>query len=149
MAKQPETIERFMIHAAVEAERLGVVVAALSRLGVTNLQHELIEEVVTFRQNRKKRRKRRVVARKTFDKRGEDVIVSHARSNHGRTNTERLIKVFARQGRARNSVYASLDALMKNKMMKRVGDKGSGQYVLLAKAKTKLNGAAAAETAHG
>jgi len=97
---------------------------------------------------------------KTFAKRGEDVILSYAKRNHGRFNTAKLVEIFIAEGRARNSVYASIDALMKDRLVKRVGDAGSGQYVLLAKAAKKapkktemmklpkvraLNGGAAAE----
>jgi hypothetical protein len=79
---------------------------------------------------------------KTFDKRGEDVILTHARRNHGRFNTQKLIEMFTTEGRARNSVYASIDGLLKKKMVKRVGDAGSGQYVLLTKAVTAKKKAA-------
>ena len=87
---------------------------------------------------------------KTFDKRGEDVVLTFARRNHGRFNTTKLIEVFEAEGRARNSVYASINSVVKDKLAKRVGDPGSGQYVLLAKAiakkapakkKPKVNGA--------
>jgi Fe2+ or Zn2+ uptake regulation protein len=71
---------------------------------------------------------------KTFDKRGEDVVLSYAKRNHGRFNTPKLVEIFQREGRAKNSVYASIDALMKQKLVKRVGEKGGGQYVLLNKA---------------
>jgi hypothetical protein len=74
---------------------------------------------------------------KTFDKRGEDVVLSYARRNHGRFNTPKLVELFTREGRAKNSVYASIDALMKQKLVKRVGEKGDGQYVLLNKTAPK------------
>lgn len=70
---------------------------------------------------------------KTFDKRGEDVVLSYAKRNHGRFNTAKLVEIFEREGRARNSVYASIDALIKQRVVKRVGSKGEGQYVLLNK----------------
>jgi microcompartment protein CcmK/EutM len=79
------------------------------------------------------RKKRTEKPHKTFDKRGEDVILSYARRNHGRFNTAKLVELFAAEGRARNSVYASIDALLKDRMVKRTGDRGSGQYVLLSK----------------
>jgi hypothetical protein len=70
---------------------------------------------------------------RSFDKRGEDVILSYGKRNHGRFNTAKLVEVFLKEGRAKNSVYASIDALLKAKRAKRVGDNGSGQYVLLTK----------------
>jgi hypothetical protein len=75
--------------------------------------------------------------KKVFDKRGEDVILSYARRNHGRVHTHKLIEIFEAEGRARNSVYASLDGLMKSKSIKRVGEPGTGHYILLNKAKAK------------
>ena len=98
---------------------------------------------------------------RVFSKRAEDVILSYAKRNHGRANTAKLVEVFEKEGRAKNSVYASLDALMKEKQIKRVGDKGSGQYILLnkpakaAKPPAKkpppalTNGAAVAEVTNG
>ena len=89
---------------------------------------------------------------KTFDKTGEDVVLSYARRNHGRFNTPKLVEIFEREGRAKNSVYASIDALMKQKLAKRIGEKGGGQYALLnkpaPKPKTKpvVNGHAAETT---
>jgi hypothetical protein len=75
---------------------------------------------------------------KIFSRRGEDVILTYAKRNHGRVNTHKLIDLFEEEGRARNSVYACINALLRDKLVKRVGDSGSGQYVLLAKAaKTK------------
>jgi hypothetical protein len=100
---------------------------------------------------------------KKFTRRADDVVLTYARRNHGRINTHKLIDLFEAEGRARNSVYACIDGLMKRKQLKRVGDAGSGQYVLLAKAaKTKpakqiatadkpapINGAVVEEMTHG
>jgi hypothetical protein len=77
--------------------------------------------------------------RKTFDRNAEDVILTYARRNHGRFNTARLVEMFLEEGRARNSLYASIDHLMKQKLVKRVGEAGSGQYALLAKASKKAS----------
>jgi hypothetical protein len=75
---------------------------------------------------------------KKFTRRADDVVLSFARRNHGRVNTHKLIDLFEAEGRARNSVYACIDGLMKRKQLKRVGSAGSGQYMLLASAvKTK------------
>lgn len=82
---------------------------------------------------------------KVFDKTGSEVILSYARRNHGRLNSTKLLEIFDKEGRARNSVSASLDKLLKQKMIKRVGDGNSGQYVLLNKAQTERKKAALAE----
>ena len=85
------------------------------------------------------KKKKRVASepRKQFDKRGEDVILTYARRNHGRLNTTKLIELFEKEGRARNSVYASINGLLQEKLVKRVGESGSGQYVLLTKSEKK------------
>jgi hypothetical protein len=144
MAKEPESVLRFMIHVTLEPDQLGIAVAALSRLGITELQHEVIEEVATFRKNKPKkqapRKKRAAVERKIFDKNASDVILAHARKHSGKFNTQQLLPVFAKQDRARNSIYATINHLMVNKLIKRTG---KGEYLLLAK------GNGAAEAAHG
>jgi hypothetical protein len=72
-----------------------------------------------------------------YDKRSEDVILAYARRNHRRFNTTKLKEVFVAEGRPASSVYPSIDKLIKHKLAKRVGDKGSGTYELIEKAKPK------------
>jgi hypothetical protein len=104
----------------------------LKKLSPGNYAHANVKHI----EGPKKEKKTRVAKSppKTFDKRGEDVIITYAKRNHGRFNTAKLVEIFTSEGRAQNSVYASIDALIKHKQAKRVGDKGSGQYVLLSKA---------------
>ena len=73
---------------------------------------------------------------KTFAKRGEDVMLAHAKRNHGRLNTGKLIEIFEKEGRAKGSVYGSFNKLLSAGKVKRVGETGSGSYVLLTKAAT-------------
>jgi hypothetical protein len=75
---------------------------------------------------------------KHFAKTGADEILKFSRKHGSRFNTEQLIAHFTTQGRARNSVYASCNALLKQKAIKRVGPAGSGEYVLRTKAAPKL-----------
>ena len=90
------------------------------------------------------KKKQRAVTehRKTFAKRGEDVILAYAKRNHRRFNVGKLVEIFTKEGRARNSVYASVNALLEQKQAKRVGASGSGEYVLTNKA-SKANPTAA------
>lgn len=82
---------------------------------------------------------------KTYDKPGTEVILSYMRRNHGRGNNTKLNEIFVAEGRAKGSVSASIDKLLKDKMIKRVGDSHSGQYVLLNKAQTERKKALVAE----
>ena len=228
MPKQAVTVDRIKISCEVVPDALGLVMVALTKMGLTNINYELITDVHTFRQKGgangqsateilkawivdhatfKTReagdhleqngfarssayaalkaltdegvlkklagpnysrsdvqaiagpKKEKGPTPKKFKKSGADAILSFGKTNHGTFSTAQLVKLFAKQGRARNSVYASVNELLTKKLVKRVGEEGSGKYVLLrsaAKAKSvkkaaaKLNGSAPAEvSAHG
>lgn len=51
MAKQVETRNRFRIFAEVEAEELGPRLIQLEQMGLQNIGHELVTDVITFRNN--------------------------------------------------------------------------------------------------
>jgi hypothetical protein len=140
MAKA-ETIERFRITCEVEAAAMGDVIVALSRLGITNLHHELVTEVRTFRKN-KPRKNKAPVKRNISGKPGTDVIIDYANKHGGKFDTQALIKIFEAQGRSPKSVSPQINTLLERKMVRRTG---KGAYALLAKAKS--NGAA--EVTHG
>jgi hypothetical protein len=128
--------ERFRISCEVDVGNLGPAMVRLAQIeGLVVTGSELITDVRAYAKNKPKK-KRKVVERKTFDKIATEVILTHAKRNHGKFNTQQLIRTFETQGRARNSIYATLDHMMKDKLVKRV-DKG--EYVLLTKA---TNGAA-------
>jgi hypothetical protein len=144
MAKQPETVDHFRLTInRLTPQQLGVVIADLAKREIFDIRPELITDVVTFRKNKPnkpKKKQRAPIVRKLFDKNASDVILAHARKHGGKFNTQQLLPVFAKQDRARNSIYATLDTLMKDKLIKRTG---KGEYLLLAK------GNGAAEAAHG
>jgi hypothetical protein len=215
---KPETVDRFRIIAEAEASEMGPIIAQLSRMGLSNINFELITDVVTFKQKvthevpatehlaawvadhptftssdatryfresgrtsgavyyairmltekkiikklgdssysrtdvkaieagdhtkepKLKKKREQKEPPKKFAKRGEDVILAFARRNHGRFNTAKLTEVFLKEGRAQGSVYASVNELLSTNMIKRVGDKGSGQYILTTKANGKPDG---------
>jgi predicted transcriptional regulator of viral defense system len=89
--------------------------------------------------------------KKVFEKTGKEVILALARRSHGRFTSAKIVELFLEQKRARNSVSTSIDALMKQKLVKRVGE---GSYALTAKAqgnakKPAQPEATTTETAHG
>jgi hypothetical protein len=222
MPKLPTT-DRFRIICEAEAQEMGLIVAQLTRMGLTNVHFELITDVIGYRQNAKHEVKaedflaewikdhatfraaeavqhfrdngrtdgagytalrmlceKKILNKisggnysradvkaieagkhtktektekktepKTFSKSAEHVILSFARRNHGRFSTTRLIPAFEKEGRARGSVYASINKLLTNKLAKRVGDAGSGEYVLTAKATPKPQEVKAAPLPNG
>jgi hypothetical protein len=133
-----ETVERFRITCEVEAAAMGDVIVALSRLGITNLHHELVTEVRTFRKNKPRKQAKRNIGGKP----GVDVILDYAKKHGGKFDTQALIKIFEQQGRSPKSVSPQINTLLERKMVRRTG---AGHYALLAKAKS--NGAA--EVTHG
>ncbi|WP_166304385.1 hypothetical protein [Bradyrhizobium sp. 2S1] len=78
-------------------------------------------------------------APKKFDTPASAEILKFARKHGGKFNTEQLVALFAEQGRARGTVYGSVNKMLTEKLIKRVGASGSGDYMLLAKAKAKSN----------
>jgi hypothetical protein len=134
-----ETVERFRITCEVEAAAMGDVIVALSRLGITNLHHELVTEVRTFRKNKPRKKP---VKRNIGGKPGVDVIIDYAKKHGGKFDTQALIKIFEAQGRSPKSVSPQINTMLERKMVRRTG---KGAYALLAKAKS--NGAA--EVTHG
>jgi hypothetical protein len=93
----------------------------------------------------KKEKKEKKREQHVFGKPGTAVILSYARRNHGRFNNAKLHEVFEKEGRAKNSVSASIAKLLDSKLIKRVGAEGSGSYVLLSKAMTEKKKAIIAE----
>jgi hypothetical protein len=63
-----------------------------------------------------------------------EFILRYARRNHGRFNIAKLREVFEADGRNPSAVSPSNHDLLEKKLIKRIGDAGSGQYVLLVKA---------------
>ena len=50
MAKQPETQDHYRIHADnIQFEGLGVVLAALARLGIINVTYELVTDILAYK----------------------------------------------------------------------------------------------------
>lgn len=103
---------------------------ALKKLGDGNYSRSDVRQLVAPK-------KAKAEPRKTFDKSGSEVILSYARRNHGRFTNAKLYEIFEKEGRASNSVSASIAKLLNDRMIKRVGVNGSGQYVLLNKGQTE------------
>lgn len=74
---------------------------------------------------------------KKFETPASAEILKFARKHGGKLNTEQIVALFAEQGRARGTVYGSVNKLLGEKLIKRVGASGSGEYMLLARAKAK------------
>jgi hypothetical protein len=159
MPKQPVQ-QRFRISCEVDVADLGPVMVALAHIeGLVVTGSELVTDIRRYKQRVKEAVSEPLPSEKPyrrFDNRAEDVILTYARRNHGKFNTNKLVEVFAAEGRARNSLYATIDALMKSRLVKRTG---KGRYALLQKAakskpgrktpKAKTNGAAIESAANG
>lgn len=67
----------------------------------------------------------------------EETILKFARSHGGKISTDKLRAIFEEERRPRNSLYAAINGLMRDGKIARVGEKGAGEYRLLAKGKAK------------
>jgi hypothetical protein len=107
MPKQ-ETIERFKITAEVEAISLGPTVAALARLGLTNIGYELVTEIRTF--NKKTQ----------HETKAED----HLRAwivDRPSFSASDVVKAFLQDGRTAGAAYSAMRRLVEQAVLTKTG----------------------------
>lgn len=112
MAKAPDTIERFRIHADISQERVGGVLALLTKLGVDNIGFDLITDVQTFRHNG---------ARKDTGSTSERVATEWVK-DHPTFKAKLLVEHFEAHGRSANAAYGALKSMVGHGFLKPLGD---------------------------
>lgn len=120
--------------ACYTALRLMVEKKVLKKLGEGNYARADVKSLAPPKKKpteKKAAAKKGAKPHKSFEKTGMEVIMSYAKRNHGRCNTAKLLDLFEAEGRARNSVYAPLEKLVKAKKLKRVGEEAGGQFMLM------------------
>jgi hypothetical protein len=98
MAKQVETRNRFRIYAEVESEELGPRLVQLASLGLQNIGHDLITDVITFKGNGE---------RKAHDTTG-DVFAAAWVAEHPTFRALELVQHFRDAERTPGSAYTAL-----------------------------------------
>lgn len=112
MARQPETRDRFRITADIEVDQLGTVVAQLIKMGLQNLHHELITDVVQFGKNGR------------HDTSSQEFAMEWIADNPTFRMTE-LSKHFEISGRNKNTAHYAIKRLTDEGVTIKLGE---GQY---------------------
>jgi hypothetical protein len=106
MPKEPP-VERFKISCDVEAEKLGPTVAQLTKLGLTNVHFELIEDVRTF-------------AKKVVHETSSEELLLAFIKDHPTFKAVEACRYFEENGRAKNNAYPALGTLVEKKILKKL-----------------------------
>lgn len=115
MAKEPETRERFRILCEVEPEKLGGVIATLTKIGVSQVHHELITDVLAY-----KARKEYQVNEVNSREFARDYV-----NKHPTFEIAALVKHFTEAGRTGAGAYAAARLLIEEGVLRKLSP---GQY---------------------
>jgi hypothetical protein len=115
VAKEPETQERFRIFCEVEPEKLGGVIATLTKIGVSQVHHELITDVLAY-----KVRKEYQVNEVNSREFARDYV-----KDHPTFAISDLFKHFIAAGRSGAGAYSSARLLIEEGVLRKLGP---GQY---------------------
>jgi hypothetical protein len=113
MPKQPETIDRCELIVHTTLEQMGFAIAALTRLGIKNIQHRLVTEVLNY----KGRRMHEV---------GAAEFAAAFVKDHPRFKIGELSAAFRDAGRSPSGAYSAVNKLVEGRIVARNDD---GEYV--------------------
>jgi hypothetical protein len=113
MAKAPVTRDRFKISAEIAAEDLGLILLQLARMGLENVEYEIITDVRTFHQN---------PDRKVHEVKAETFAVETFLPHHSRFKASDLTNHFKAHGRTASAVYYALATMTKNGTLRKADD---------------------------
>lgn len=108
MAKPPETVDRYRIHAETSVEQMGFVLAALTKMGLDNVGYELVTEVNNFKQ------------RHRHDTTG-DAFFAEWLTEHPTFSANDVVKHFKGNGRTGGSGYTAIRNLLAKGAIKKSG----------------------------
>lgn len=114
MVKPPPTIDRIGFYFETSIDDAGKFIALLTKEGVERLKHELITDVITFRNK----------PRTSHDTTGE-VFLTAWIANNPTFRAREAIAAFKEDGRTAGAGYTALRTLTENKVLKKLGE---GQY---------------------
>jgi hypothetical protein len=108
MPKEPP-VERFRISCDVEAEKLGPTVAQLTKLGLSNVQFELIEDIKTFGK------------RTNHEVSSQDFLAEWIK-DHPTFKAREACQYFEDNGRTKSATYPALGVLVEKKILRKLGE---------------------------
>lgn len=104
---KPPPIERFKLSCEVDAAQLGPTLAIFTKMGLTNLDFELITDVRTFNK----------VARPEI--RSQDLLAEWVK-DHPTFKATEVVKMFDADGRSKGAVYPAIAALVEKGILKKL-----------------------------
>lgn len=107
MAKQPEVTELCRIHAETTLDQMGHALAALARMGLTNIGYELVTEVATFKK------------KQSHDTNSENFATEWL-NDHPTFKATELVKHFEDNGRTGGAAYTALRVLVEKSALKKL-----------------------------
>jgi hypothetical protein len=143
---QPETLDRFRIHGDVAIEQLGIVLRELDKLGVTNIGHELVTDVLVYKQRTPRSAPAPAAAAEAkpvkkngvgkgragtrhYAIRNKDFVLKYFKDREEVTAAE-MTELFRKDGRHPSSAGSLLTQMAHDKYCKSMGD---GVWKILAK----------------
>ncbi len=108
MAKPPEAVDRYRIHADTSLEQMGFVLAALTRMGLDNIGYELITEVATFKKKNG----------------GGNELGSKFIADHPTFEIGEMVKHFVANGFSNTTAYHAAKRFVENKQLRKLDGGG-------------------------
>lgn len=109
--QQPATVDRFKITAECEAPEMGLIIAQLTKMGLTNLHFELVTDVLAYRQ------------KANHDIKAADFLTEWIK-DHPTFKAIEACKHFEANGRTKGSAYPALSDLVEAGILKKLDDPG-------------------------
>ena len=111
MAKQPETQDRFRLYFDTSREMMGVAIAELARAGITNVQYELITDILAFQTKN---------APRVFDTNAMDIARTFIKQHHSFKARE-LTTAFEQEGRSQSNGFSVIKKLVQLNELRSLG----------------------------
>lgn len=110
MPKQPSIeSDRFRIYCEVDQEQVGGVIADLTRRGITQIGHEMITDVPTFKNSRR------------FETSATEALIEYLKQ-HPTFKVGDAVKHFAQEGRSASAIYSALKPLVASGVIRKVSE---------------------------
>ena len=111
LSKQVVQRDRFRIICEADAQDMGLLLAHMTRMGVSHIGFELVTDVRTFGVN---------TPRKVYDQSAEQTVLAFIKDNPTFAVKE-LTRVFREMGRTNGAAYAAVHKLVNLKVLVKLG----------------------------
>lgn len=127
-----QTRDRFRITCETEdAQQLGPIVAELARLGLRNVNYDLITDVLRYKKNTRGKSRSKKSGGQRYAVSSRALALQFAKKHKGKFTLAQIRELFEADGRPKQNANPLCSALIKKGFAKRTGE---GKYQLTAKA---------------